>query len=60
MSTIRLGRDRVGVFVGDKDKTVIKQFINSQVPHLGYRSLLIFNSGGFTTFWLLDMNGCEL
>lgn len=25
----RLGRDRVGVFTGDKDKSVIKQFINS-------------------------------
>jgi DNA repair and recombination protein RAD54B len=25
----RLGRDRVGIFTGDKDKSVIKQFINS-------------------------------
>ena len=28
---IRLGKDRVGVFTGDKDKSVVKQFINSYV-----------------------------
>lgn len=28
----RLGKDRIGVFVGDKDKSVIKQFVNSYVP----------------------------
>lgn len=26
---IRLGRDRVGVFTGDKDRSTIKQFVNS-------------------------------
>ncbi|KIJ39853.1 hypothetical protein M422DRAFT_780869 [Sphaerobolus stellatus SS14] len=37
-----LGRDRVGIFVGDKDKTVIKQFVNSkihQVLVIGYERL---------------------
>ncbi|TDL24190.1 hypothetical protein BD410DRAFT_745512 [Rickenella mellea] len=37
-----LGKDRVGVFVGDKDKTVIKQFVNSkihQVLVIGYEKL---------------------
>ncbi|KDQ57711.1 hypothetical protein JAAARDRAFT_156637 [Jaapia argillacea MUCL 33604] len=37
-----LGKDRVGVFVGDKDKTVIKQFLNSrihQVLVIGYERL---------------------
>jgi hypothetical protein len=29
--TLRLGRDRVGVFTGDKDKSTIKQFLNSYV-----------------------------
>ena len=28
---VRLGKDRVGVFVGDKDKAAIKQFVNSCV-----------------------------
>ncbi|KAI0045277.1 hypothetical protein FA95DRAFT_1561280 [Auriscalpium vulgare] len=37
-----LGRDRVGVFVGDKDKAKIKQFINSKIHHvlvIGYERL---------------------
>ncbi|EIN11409.1 hypothetical protein PUNSTDRAFT_141784 [Punctularia strigosozonata HHB-11173 SS5] len=37
-----LGRDRVGVFVGDKDKAHIKQFINTrihQVLVIGYEKL---------------------
>ncbi|OSX66624.1 hypothetical protein POSPLADRAFT_1044000 [Postia placenta MAD-698-R-SB12] len=37
-----LGKDRVGVFVGDKDKAAIKQFINSrihQVMVIGYERL---------------------
>ncbi|KII92162.1 hypothetical protein PLICRDRAFT_50591 [Plicaturopsis crispa FD-325 SS-3] len=37
-----LGRDRVGVFTGDKDKGVIKQFINSKIHHvliIGYEKL---------------------
>ncbi|KAH8107828.1 P-loop containing nucleoside triphosphate hydrolase protein [Cristinia sonorae] len=37
-----LGRDRVGVFVGDKDKGKIKQFINSRIHHvliIGYERL---------------------
>ncbi|KIM91969.1 hypothetical protein PILCRDRAFT_809966 [Piloderma croceum F 1598] len=37
-----LSRDRVGVFIGDKDKSVIKQFINSrihQVLVIGYEKL---------------------
>lgn len=28
---IRLGKDRIGVFTGDKDKNTIKQFVNSYV-----------------------------
>lgn len=37
-----LGRDRVGVFTGDKDKSTIKQFLNSrlhQVLVIGYEKL---------------------
>ncbi|KAI0700892.1 P-loop containing nucleoside triphosphate hydrolase protein [Cytidiella melzeri] len=37
-----LGRDRVGVFVGDKDKALIKQFVNSRIHHvliIGYERL---------------------
>ncbi|KAI0375644.1 hypothetical protein BV20DRAFT_959644 [Pilatotrama ljubarskyi] len=37
-----LGKDRVGVFVGDKDKSTIKQFLNSkihQVLVIGYERL---------------------
>ncbi|KAL6308182.1 SNF2 family N-terminal domain-containing protein [Sparassis latifolia] len=37
-----LGKDRVGVFVGDKDKSTIKQFINSRVHQvlvIGYERL---------------------
>ncbi|OBZ66115.1 DNA repair and recombination protein RAD54B [Grifola frondosa] len=37
-----LGKDRVGIFVGDKDKAVIKQFLNSrihQVLIIGYERL---------------------
>ncbi|KAF8520381.1 SNF2 family N-terminal domain-containing protein [Hysterangium stoloniferum] len=37
-----IGKDRIGVFVGDKDKTVIKQFVNSkihQVLIIGYERL---------------------
>ncbi|KAI0344614.1 hypothetical protein BDW22DRAFT_1482814 [Trametopsis cervina] len=37
-----LGRDRVGVFVGDKDKSQIKLFVNSRVHHvliIGYERL---------------------
>ncbi|EPQ57554.1 hypothetical protein GLOTRDRAFT_127906 [Gloeophyllum trabeum ATCC 11539] len=37
-----LGKDRVGVFIGDKDKNQIKQFINSkihQVLVIGYEKL---------------------
>ncbi|KAJ3554226.1 hypothetical protein NM688_g3215 [Phlebia brevispora] len=37
-----LGRDRVGVFVGDKDKHTIKQFVNSRIHHvliIGYERL---------------------
>ncbi|CDO75591.1 hypothetical protein BN946_scf184858.g31 [Trametes cinnabarina] len=37
-----LGKDRVGVFVGDKDKSTIKQFMNSrihQVLIIGYERL---------------------
>lgn len=29
----RLGRDRVGVLAGDKDKSQIKQFLNSYVKY---------------------------
>lgn len=31
----RLGKDRVGVFTGDKDKRAIKQFLNSYALVLG-------------------------
>ncbi|KAH8119362.1 P-loop containing nucleoside triphosphate hydrolase protein [Phellopilus nigrolimitatus] len=37
-----LGKDRVGVFTGDKDKSVIKQFINTKKHHvlvIGYERL---------------------
>ncbi|PIL37156.1 hypothetical protein GSI_00848 [Ganoderma sinense ZZ0214-1] len=37
-----LGRDRIGIFVGDKDKSTIKQFLNSkihQVLIIGYERL---------------------
>ncbi|KAF8518738.1 SNF2 family N-terminal domain-containing protein [Gautieria morchelliformis] len=37
-----IGRDRIGIFVGDKDKSVIKQFVNSkihQVLIIGYERL---------------------
>ncbi|KAG0704667.1 P-loop containing nucleoside triphosphate hydrolase protein [Suillus ampliporus] len=37
-----LGRDRVGVFTGDKDKSTIKQFLNSRVHQvlvIGYEKL---------------------
>ncbi|KAI0677546.1 SNF2 family N-terminal domain-containing protein [Trametes maxima] len=37
-----LGKDRVGIFVGDKDKSTIKQFLNSkihQVLVIGYERL---------------------
>ncbi|PCH43504.1 hypothetical protein WOLCODRAFT_164492 [Wolfiporia cocos MD-104 SS10] len=37
-----LGKDRVGIFVGDKDKAAIKRFINSKIHHvlvIGYERL---------------------
>ncbi|KAF8588695.1 hypothetical protein K439DRAFT_582988 [Ramaria rubella] len=37
-----IGRDRMGIFVGDKDKSVVKQFVNSkihQVLIIGYERL---------------------
>lgn len=35
-NAFRLGRDRIGIFVGDKDKSTIKQFLNSCVLDLNY------------------------
>ncbi|EIW82890.1 hypothetical protein CONPUDRAFT_101343 [Coniophora puteana RWD-64-598 SS2] len=37
-----LGRDRVGIFTGDKDKAKIKHFVNSKIHHvliIGYEKL---------------------
>ncbi|KAI0093328.1 SNF2 family N-terminal domain-containing protein [Irpex rosettiformis] len=37
-----LGRDRVGIFAGDKDKALVKQFVNSRIHHvliIGYERL---------------------
>ncbi|GJE96776.1 DEAD/DEAH box helicase [Phanerochaete sordida] len=37
-----LGRDRLGIFTGDKDKAAIKQFVNSRIHHvliIGYERL---------------------
>ncbi|EKM54084.1 uncharacterized protein PHACADRAFT_29344 [Phanerochaete carnosa HHB-10118-sp] len=37
-----LGRDRLGIFTGDKDKSTIKQFVNSRIHHvliIGYERL---------------------
>ncbi|GJJ06291.1 hypothetical protein Clacol_000482 [Clathrus columnatus] len=37
-----IGKDRIGLFVGDKDKAMIKQFLNSKIHHvliIGYERL---------------------
>ena len=52
----RLGKDRIGVFVGDKDKKTIKQFLNSYVscsqPQV--RSNLL--AARYTKSWSSDTN----
>jgi len=50
-----LGKDRVGVFVGDKDKTVIKQFVNSSViRHLTSIIYTHYKGVGKSTRFLLS------